>query len=101
MQNLSIFDSKATHFFKCNFSYFFFLEFYSKFFIKICAIYNCETNCGHKMKKCASGNQEIFEHRFCDGIIDCADESDEQGCSCKYNFRNLPLRINLPPDILM
>ena len=36
------------------------------------------------MKKCASGNQEIFEHRFCDGIIDCADESDEQGCSCKY-----------------
>jgi hypothetical protein len=33
------------------------------------------------MKTCASGDQEIFEHRFCDGIIDCADESDEQGCS--------------------
>ena len=49
------------------------------------------------MKKCASGNQEIFEHRFCDGIIDCADESDEQGCSCKYNFRNFPLGINLAP----
>ena len=51
------------------------------------------------MKKCASGNQEIFEHRFCDGIIDCADESDEQGCSCKYNFRNLPLGIDFAHPI--
>ena len=50
------------------------------------------------MKKCASGNQEIFEHRFCDGIIDCADESDEQGCSCKYNFRNFSIPV--PPKQL-
>ena len=50
---------------------------------KICAIYGCAENCGHELKLCANG-QKVFKHRFCDGIIDCADESDESNCSCKF-----------------
>jgi len=47
---------------------------------QICAIYGCAENCGHELKHCANG-QKVFKHRFCDGIIDCADESDESNCS--------------------
>ena len=42
-------------------------------------------NCGHELAMCSDGKQEVFKHRFCDGIVDCEDESDEIGCSCKYN----------------
>ena len=37
---------------------------------QVCHIYGCPEHCGHEMRKCKNG-QEVFKHRFCDGIIDC------------------------------
>jgi len=54
---------------------------------QVCHIYGCAKHCGHEIRQCKNG-QEVFKHRFCDGIIDCADESDEEGCDwgCCSNF---------------
>ncbi|CAG5097508.1 Oidioi.mRNA.OKI2018_I69.XSR.g15107.t1.cds [Oikopleura dioica] len=54
---------------------------------QVCHIYGCPEHCGHEMRQCKNG-QEVFKHRFCDGIIDCEDESDEESCDwgCCSNF---------------
>ena len=50
---------------------------------KICAAYECDEACGNRWGTCENG-EPVFQHRRCDGWVDCEDESDEQGCSGKH-----------------
>lgn len=39
-------------------------------------------DCGNKNKKCLS-DECIKKSKWCDGVVDCKDASDETSCPCK------------------
>ena len=50
---------------------------------QICEIYQCDAlghTCMGGRWQCADGNGHTFANKVCDGLVDCADGSDEDGC---------------------